>query len=414
MYFIFIFSILTIIIGSVLKNKINPVTILGGVWTLVCVLYSIFSEKYDDIGINTSLIVIIYLTLFCFGCLLTYNLLLRSHRVNDYAEIPITMVIRIISIIIILLMPLVLWKYWQIANVGPTTSLLINLRYQTSVLGNDIGILQYIVTLSLVMSAVLNVIYSSGNSNAKWMFRIVIFCAFLMHAALLARAQMLSVIIVYFMISSFYGKLNIKKLFTSSIITIIVFYMITTALNKSSSSILSTVGDYFVPPIIALDILMQTGIYLDTISKSLLFSISNIMILFGIKINSTEIILPFINTPIPTNLYTVVAPYLGFGGIASSSLAALIIGVLHGFIWAKSTTRKPIWVSAYAISIIPLIGQFGGEAYLTLFSYWIQVVFWLIVLLPKVVIHSKFAPPISHTHKNVLISNHNYTLNDRL
>lgn len=61
-------------------------------------------------------------------------------------------------------------------------------------------------------------------------------------------------------------------------------------------------------------------------------------------------------------------------------MAGAVFGSIHGFLWSISRQGHPFWVSIYAISYIALTGQFGGDAYLSLLSYWIQITSWLVLL----------------------------------
>ncbi|PYT03367.1 MAG: hypothetical protein DMF60_18625 [Acidobacteria bacterium] len=82
---------------------------------------------------------------------------------------------------------------------------------------------------------------------------------------------------------------------------------------------------------------------------------------------------PYVDIPMPMNVYTVYQPYFkdfGIGGI----LTLFPLGLAHGFLYRKATVRNPhaVYVFLFSLSLFPLSTQVFQDMYFSVLSTWIQ------------------------------------------
>lgn len=82
------------------------------------------------------------------------------------------------------------------------------------------------------------------------------------------------------------------------------------------------------------------------------------------------------------NVYTFYKWYANDFGLLYAMVWQFIIGSVHGCI-AKTVRRKrnEVWLVIYAMSFYPLIMQFFMDEYITKLSTWIQIFFWIFLIL---------------------------------
>lgn len=394
---IFALGILYFLIGaSLVKPWLNPISAMAFQWVIVGIFQFSFSTRYNSVSNETYGLLATFMSLLTVGIYISYRATQNQRNSSQiYHTYPLTPFLRLSTFLAVILTPFILLRIWQIGNSGPTTNIFVNIRYLTSTGQVSLGLFNYIMLASLVLMGTLGCIYYSGNKHARWLFYLVFLCVFLSNAATLARGMMVTVVLVYLVITYIYGKLSKAKIFLAVLLPLFGFIAITIVLNKSSSTLAKTFADYFVPPIVAFDQSINTpGIY-DQYS-SVLYSFYTILNSFGFHINTVSYVMPFVDTPITTNLYTAMLPYYSYGGIFGIVSAALFIGFIHGAIWKRSKSESMFFKVLYAFSFIPLTSHFGSESYVTLLSYWLQVIFWLWIFCPRktVPLLNKSAPKL--------------------
>lgn len=362
--------------GLTLRAKFNPLTVAGSMWLLVAASHLLSGGRYDSIELEAEMLLSGFILLFGIFCWMAY-IMTPAGQSAPQQVLPFNR-LRLAALTTVLLTPAFLLRLLSIARSGPTGNMLINLRYQTSVSGMEMGVLQYALPFALVTMAVLGIAYYSGQTRLRWWFRVVLLCTFVMHAALLARAQMIAVIMVYFVVAYAFKRLTRRRLLVALLAMTGAFFAITTGLNKSSSTVGQTITDYFAPPVVALGQVMQKGENPD-LAVPMLSSVGRILGLLGFDLPTKSLILPFTTTPVPTNLYTTIMPYYALGGPLLVLVLACLLGILHGVLWRKAQLGRPVWLIVYAASFIALTGQFGGETYLSLLSFWVQIGFWALI-----------------------------------
>lgn len=88
-------------------------------------------------------------------------------------------------------------------------------------------------------------------------------------------------------------------------------------------------------------------------------------------------ILPWIYKPVCTNTYTVLYPFYKDFGSRGIPLAALLAGLLFGFLFRKYEEGHLFWKIIYAYLCVILVTQYNGEAFLTNLAGHIKMVITL-------------------------------------
>lgn len=82
------------------------------------------------------------------------------------------------------------------------------------------------------------------------------------------------------------------------------------------------------------------------------------------------------------NVYTFYKWYANDFGLIYAMLWQFIVGMIHGYITRKTyRIRSEKWLLIYALSFYPLVMQFFMDEYITMLSSWIQVFFWIWLIL---------------------------------
>lgn len=104
----------------------------------------------------------------------------------------------------------------------------------------------------------------------------------------------------------------------------------------------------------------------------------------GFNVNVVTMVEPYvpnINGNIG-NVYTFYKWYANDFGLVYALFWQGIVGMIHGWIAKKAYRYKnQKWLIWYAISFYPLIMQFFMDEYMTMLSTWIQIGFWIFLLL---------------------------------
>jgi len=86
-------------------------------------------------------------------------------------------------------------------------------------------------------------------------------------------------------------------------------------------------------------------------------------------------LLPFATVPVDCNTYTALFPLMHDGGLVGILLGALMIGVIHQYLYRKyKSSNNPIWWYAFSISLYPLVMSIFEDSYFSSPGFW--VILW--------------------------------------
>ena len=136
------------------------------------------------------------------------------------------------------------------------------------------------------------------------------------------------------------------------------------------------VGIYLVTSLNALDIETNQNSVVSTDGDNTL----RFFIKIGMSLNLlsnrkiTDLKQEFVFVPYPTNVYTFYSPYIRDFGKLYAWIMLALFSVLHTWLFIKASATKQVrFIFYYAFLLFPLLLSFFGDQYLSLFSFWIQM-----------------------------------------
>ena len=106
----------------------------------------------------------------------------------------------------------------------------------------------------------------------------------------------------------------------------------------------------------------------------------------GLQAPAVPVVQPYIDVPMPANVYTVHHPYIRDFGALGGALMLFSLGFVHAVVYRRATVRNPhaIYVFLFALLLFPLLMQVFQDMYFTLLSMWLQygvyaVVFFILL-----------------------------------
>jgi oligosaccharide repeat unit polymerase len=101
----------------------------------------------------------------------------------------------------------------------------------------------------------------------------------------------------------------------------------------------------------------------------------------GFDVPVVDLVRPYVQTPISTNVYSVFSPYYADFGVLGIVVFFLAFGCLTGSVNRQlRQAPSPTLAMLYGILLYALIMQFFQDQYLSLLSQWIQLLIWTAVL----------------------------------
>jgi oligosaccharide repeat unit polymerase len=289
-------------------------------------------------------------------------------------------------------LPFFLEASYKIFIASNVENFFVGLRTELVYEEQDIGPLKYLFPFSFIVYAInLQSFLKERNQKNRVLF-IISFLVTITYAIFnTGRIIFLAVLVVYIGMNFIYNKkFSLKKLFLPIIIFMIIFISFGIVYGKGGNlddstkenigSAAQTTAIYMVASLNALDLEMhhQFKVNYDG-NNSLRFFIKIGKILNLIpnsKVN--ELLTPFIYVPYPTNVYTFYSPYIKDFGKFFSWLMIALFGLIHTFLYNKAISTKSLRYSLYySIMLFPLLISFFADQYLTLTSFWLQIIVYV-------------------------------------
>lgn len=393
-FFVFVFTY------YLLDKKISqPAVLFSLVWLIIIVLHFVFKftllDELEPLSPHVYSILLIGNLFFSAGSILVYYRFRKAESCDGTdlsAEIQTSLLLRVILVVIILVgLPFYIQAAFKIFLASQAENFFSGLRYELSYGDADIGPLKYLMPFSYVIYA-FNLYAFYNNKNT--INRILLIITFLLISTYAVfstgRTYFFMILTIYLGVSFFVKKdFSIKKYLAPVGIFMILFMVIgviygkggdtSNTLNDNIHSSSENMGVYLVSSLNALD--METSQHYTESSNgdnTLRFFVKGGMQLDLIpkrKIN--ELVQDFVFVPYATNVYTFYSPYIRDFGKLYAWLTLALIGAFHTWLYHKAANRKSKRaIFYYTFLLFPLLLSFFADLYLTLFSFWLQLVFF--------------------------------------
>lgn len=269
----------------------------------------------------------------------------------------------IITLITLILVPMAVYKAVQHAfMLGSPEGLFYTLREQAiNPEENQLGIVKYFV----YVINVLLMIEISRDKTRKWRLSLVILFCFLFFIATIAK-----ITLFMYIFSSLYllyenKKISLKPILIGSIFLISlipIMYILRSGSEQETDTelIANLLIIYMISSIVAFGSISPcSSIQWGETSLRFFYSLLHML---GVNVNvSNTTLQDFCNTPLPTNVYSVLFPYYKDFGYIGIFIFALIQGIMIGSIYKYSKTGNNLMKYLYAYIFTLLVMQFMDE-----------------------------------------------------
>lgn len=269
-----------------------------------------------------------------------------------------------------------------------TTSGYIALRSAMTNEGQSFGLLSYFFPLAFVLASLAIILYRqqrAGLATLSTSLATGIFYAYLSTGR--------TFVLLLFCLSTFplivTKTIRIKSLLLYSPIVFLAFIFIALMTGKGVSdndgvtanvlSFSNSLRSYTIAPFLALSEVFNQELDSALGANSLRFFVS---IFYAIGITDTPpvpLIRDYVNTPDPTNVYTVYEVYIRDFLTAGLFIPPAFL-LAHQFLYSNASRIGGVWIFYYTASTYPLLMQFFQDQYSSLLSQWIQIAFWYFML----------------------------------
>lgn len=365
--FIFLFFLFLIFYT---RDVLHPAVIITLGWGLIIYLYNYVDHGLFDISDKTIQLVLLWIYCFSFSSLLTSRMNFRLSLKLNYTDVSVDILNK-------------LYIFFSLSNLALVVFIILTFGFspidiRLGLLNSipfHINVLFYINTFSYVY---LSYILIKKNSLSKNKIVLFLFIMIITSFIKMNKTAFFSLFFLLIYILRIKNKLKIKTI----IILCIALLLLVTLLvgirgdadTISDFSVLKYLYIYILSPLTAFDFIVQGKVSVSNPVGGYTFVFFNRVLSFipNISLN-TKIFGPWVNVPLPTNVYTALAPfYLDFG-----EQGIIIFASLQGFFWGcmynLQKRKKIIFQVFYGVLLYSLILQFFSDYFFYTFSVLIQI-----------------------------------------
>lgn len=386
------------------KNIFYPPTLYTLIWSIVFLSYVFFLAINNNLSFELDTITLV---IFLAGEIIFSTFALfaipKTNITFQVTEIKILYKIdQILLLFLILVLPFYINLLVNIANQSKlaNVNIYLALRHEYVSTGVKIGIFDYVNTVSVFAFAL--AVYRFNFTNfknhptlGKTIYKVLYYLVPFIYAFLSTGRTyfvlLLSIYIGLKVMAKAFGK---KHLIVASSLFFVLFIVNALILGKgadidasyadNAKSIIENLTIYFLGGSYGFDSIIKSGFTLDFGEHTFRFFIS---VAHALGLTSTapaELVMPYVTTPMITNVYTVYYLYVkDFGYLGLIFIA--IWGYLHTYFYYKAKGSF-LNLYIYALLLYPLMMSFFQDQYLSLLSTWIQLILFGIIASKFIVI----------------------------
>lgn len=376
----------------------SPAQLNVGFWSIVSISYVLIGDRAEVLSWSAVLALSLGVASFWLGGKVNIN---SRIRVPDHVSPDCSEYIFCSVVFLVLLFGLcgTLWKalsYVPLASdmplFGGGGSWYENLRHNLILkYGGSFGFWGYFLGLSYAVTVYFVVSISSRRDIALASFSFIISLVYAFLAT--GRTFVLLLFVLLFVALRAKEIISRKGLVLFALPSAAFFFVVTPLLaGRLVMDMVDYFLLYFVAPLSNFNWGMN-GIFACCTHGDMVFrTIFAILSKFGFDVRVVDLIQPWAQTKLSGNVYTVFMPYyrdFGFLGIAGFMF---LFGMVHAWVARQATENNPLAMFISGILFYALVMQFFQDQYFSLLSQWIQMIFWMFILLWIRPIHSASSP----------------------
>jgi oligosaccharide repeat unit polymerase len=383
------------------KNVFYPPAIFSLIWTIVLFSYLLFLSNHNG---SSYLLETRTLIIFLSGQIIfsVSGLLVFSYLKSEKSEVITERVIlfsfdKWLLVFLLGMFPIYIKAIVNIVDNSKLANVnfYLALRHEYVNNGINLGVLDYLNTISVFSFAFVQYKFnflSNGqlanrkNILYKCLFYLVVFAYAFLSTGRTYFVLLLSIYIAFKVISKSIKKYHIVF---ASVLVMVIFIANALILGKGASvdnsasenanSIFNNFTIYFLGGAYGFNSLMKTDFIFEYGENVFRFFISVAHALGITSLQPKELVMPYITSPIDSNVYSMYYNYFkdfGYFGLFFNA----IWGALHTFFYCKAKLNfRFLNVCCYALLMYPLLMSFFQDQYMSLLSTWIQLLFFAII-----------------------------------
>ncbi len=363
--------LLTIFIGAfvsfkILKTKLtSPLSLHSLSWMVVVICGMILNDYFIPLpDISFYLLLTWYLTVYLILSFGETLCSLYGFNENKYNENYSCMKYRYFLVPAIILTAL---EIYRVGN-GGDAGFLLNLRSASTVSDYSGPTPVFMSMLYPVMAAIFAISCLCGRKNRPE-FVLSLLWMLLYAFGTMGKFAIVTPIIIYCVVREGMGLLNKRKLLIAApaAFLTLIFLHFSRMADGDQSSLISVIGTYIYSPLVALSSLDNVASN-GSMDFTMRFFYA-IAYKIGLSpVAPVETILPYVEVPFPTNVYTVMQPFfqdLSFIGVI---FGALFYGIVFSLIYGAARKGNMAGLLAYSLIAISMLTTFFAETLVMNFS----------------------------------------------
>lgn len=402
--FILLHFLLFVINYKVMNKKImQPAVLFSLLWFIIISLHFIFRftllNELFPLSFETFLIFFIGALCFSFSSFLVILINDKKKSADtlqksmlDSPAVSLSLTLRLILLgIIIIGLPFYIQAAYRLFIASDIQNFFVGLRTELSYGDEDIGLTKYLVSFSFVVYAINLYAYLKDKNKINGTIFIASLIITIVYAVFATgRTFFFLILAIYLGMNYLHNKrFSIKKYSWSLIIFIILFSMIgilygkggdtENTINENLYPMSQTTAIYLVSSINALDWELNHSYEINFTGDNTLRFFNKIGESINLINNKkiSDITKEFVFVPYPTNVYSFYSPYIKDFGKVYAWIMIALFGAFHTLLHNKATASKNLRYSIYySFMLFPLLMSFFQDEYMSLFSTWIQIVFY--------------------------------------
>lgn len=381
------------------KKIAQPAVLFAFVWFLITSAHLLFKvtllHQMGTPSVETYLIFLVGNISFSFGALIVNQYFVGQFiaaPVVATPQEPVNIKVRIFfSIFLLVALPLFIKKAFDIFIASQIEEFFMGLKYEISYGEANFGEFIYLLQLSYVIFAVnLHAWYAKKNKANMAILLCSLFCALLYAIFASGRLHLFMILCIYLGVTFFSGqKIPVKKIFIPAFVFLLLFFVagviykkggnIDNSFNENLRSGTENLALYIVVPMDGLDMDLTKRLSANTDGERTLRFFIKLAQATGIAPNwkPKKMLQEFVLTPYPTNVYTFYSSYILDFGRLYAWLMLFVYGVLHTYLFNISLLKRKLnTVLYYSFLLFPMLLTFFDDLYITVFSFWLQMLFF--------------------------------------
>ena len=352
-----------VVFGCARKASVySPLIISAVIWFLVFSVGIFFDGRFESIKEDA----LIAWFLWFFISSVVYFLFLPKN-VLLYDQVPMRRLPIDYSLLLVALIGWIIYRIWIVGNTGPSHFFL-NLRLSSNGLEGyePLGLIARFYPIVFALFIFEHIYVHPENRRLRvlcWIWML------LYGVATMGKFAILTPVVTWSVIRGIQGQLPTRKiiwLMAATFFLMMVAHFVRAG-AEDESSLGDVLGVYIYSPLVALGF-MDTSTQIHEFGAYVFRFLYAVGYWMNISSPPVDVILPYVEVPELTNVYTVMQPFFHDFGLWGVAVGALFYGVVFGVGFNFARRFGGLSLGIYSGLIIVLIGQFFGELFLTNFS----------------------------------------------